>query len=53
MSNIMVKIYDINGKILLETNLSEELNVSHFSSGLYFINISTPKGIISKKFVKI
>ena len=46
-------IYDINGKKILESNLIEEIDVSHFSSGLYFMKISTSNGFISKKFVKI
>jgi len=48
-----IVIYDINGKVLLETNIAEELDVSHFNSGLYFIKISSSQGVISKKFLKL
>ena len=45
-------VFDINGKILLKKRTVEELDVSMFYSGLYFLKIVTSQGTISKKFIK-
>ena len=34
----MVKIYSINGKIMVQSQ-SKELDISHLSTGVYFIKI--------------
>jgi len=47
-----IMVYNVNGQVILKNTLVKELDVSNFSSGLYFLKIKTPEGIISKKFVK-
>lgn len=48
-----VIVYDINGKVMLKNNSVDNLDVSSFSSGLYFLKISTPGRFISEKFIKL
>jgi hypothetical protein len=46
-------VYDINGKIMRRNNSVNNMDVSHFSSGLYFLNLRTIEGqIVTKKFIK-
>jgi type IX secretion system substrate protein len=47
-----ILIYDINGKTMLQSNQVGELDLSDFSSGLYFLKVISPKGSISRKFMK-
>jgi hypothetical protein len=54
-----INIYDINGRnvfsqtILDSNNLNQSLNVSEFSSGTYFINLSSSNKVIAtQKFIK-
>ncbi len=51
-----VKIYDVAGKLLIQTSLINPqavINISSLSSGLYFINFTSENGISqSQKFVK-
>jgi len=46
-----VKIYDLQGKLLLE-KASNDIDVSSLSAGLYLIKIATEKGEFTKKFIK-
>ncbi len=54
-----LKIYDINGKeiktilnqFLSEGNYSKSLNLSEYSSGIYFYNLKTNSGSITKKMI--
>lgn len=51
----IIKIYDLNGKLVLETsNLQTvgSLDISTYRSGVYIISIQTEKEIYSGKFVK-
>lgn len=49
-------IYDVSGRLLLQKDISEfnktkTIDVSSFSNGLYFINISSSEGSTTKRFI--
>jgi len=49
-------LYDITGKPILSYELSgmiSHIDVSHFSSGVYFIKVITQDNLFVKKFVKM
>lgn len=48
---ISVKIYDLQGKLILETTTTS-IDTNDLTSGLYFVNILTEKGRLTKKFIK-
>ena len=43
-----IDIYDVTGKLMVSSN-ETEINVSGLESGMYFVNIVTEKGILTKK----
>lgn len=45
-------LYNLLGKIVLEYNNSNRINLSELSSGVYILNITTDKGSISKKIIR-
>lgn len=46
-------IYDITGKNLSRlNNNTKQIDVSHLTNGVYFLQINTQKGQVTKKFVK-
>ncbi|MES2799942.1 MAG: metallophosphoesterase [Bacteroidota bacterium] len=47
-------LIDFNGKLVVQSSLNAngQIDISSLASGLYFINVSTAKGIIRVKFVK-
>ena len=50
-----VQVYDVYGKLLktVEVNGNTvELDVRELASGMYFVRISTEKGVVTKSFVK-
>ena len=50
-----VNVYDVYGKLLktIEANANTvELDVRDFAAGMYFVRISTEKGVVTKSFVK-
>jgi len=49
-----VVIYDISGKIQKMENLKMDntINISHLSTGIYFVKIHTEKGVIVRKILK-
>lgn len=51
-----VQVVDLNGRIMKETTYqnvtSTSLNVSDLAAGVYFLNISSEAGSVSKKFMK-
>ncbi|MGB0974218.1 MAG: T9SS type A sorting domain-containing protein [Flavobacteriaceae bacterium] len=49
-----VSIYGINGSLVFEDNnyISNAIDVSHLSSGVYFIKMTTENGELIKKLVK-
>lgn len=46
-----LRIYSVNGQIMLESNMLE-LDMSGFQSGIYFLEITTNKGSLTKLVVK-
>jgi uncharacterized protein YlaI len=54
-----IKVYSIDGKLMLNENLNTKklsshiINVSNLNTGLYILRINTEEGIITKKFNKI
>jgi len=53
--NITIKIYSINGSLLKTktSNTNLEVDISSFSSGLYFLEISNLSSREKRKFIKI
>lgn len=52
--NTSIQIYDVLGKLILSKDnisINEELNVSNFRTGTYFIKISNDQNVTTKKFV--
>ncbi|HEY1045560.1 MAG TPA: T9SS type A sorting domain-containing protein, partial [Bacteroidia bacterium] len=50
-----IKVYDLNGKLCLNTQLTENnqsIDVSQLVSGVYFIMAISDSGLVSSKFVK-
>lgn len=49
-----ISITDINGRIVksLKKMVSNEVDVSNLKAGMYFINLSSSEGGITKKFIK-
>ncbi len=50
-----VSVIDMNGRELLNnkyTNTNNTINLSNLSKGIYFIQLNTEKGILSKKIIK-
>jgi Secretion system C-terminal sorting domain len=45
-------INDINGRTIKTVNNASSINVSDLNTGVYFINIATENGNITKKFMK-
>ena len=48
-------IYNVNGQLLLEkklTSFQEKINIQHLLNGIYFLQIQTEEGVLSKKFIK-
>ncbi len=46
-----ISIYNVLGKMIIETK-EKKIDVSGFAKGIYFIEVTTAKGIERKKFVK-
>ena len=47
-----VEIVDITGKTIQQFSSVTTINVSHLSSGIYFVKIKTDKGELTKKVIK-
>lgn len=49
-----VKVYSVSGKLLLEINNQDvkEVDLKPFPKGLYFLNIVSDKGSVTKKIIK-
>lgn len=45
-------INDINGRTIKTVNNATSINVSDLNAGVYFVNITTEKGNVTKKFMK-
>ncbi len=50
----LISITDVNGRIInsIKKPISNELDVSALKAGIYFLNIQSSEGNISKKFIK-
>jgi Leucine-rich repeat (LRR) protein len=49
---IKVELYNILGKLVLNENTPNKINISNFPNGLYIIKIHTTESIVSKKILK-
>lgn len=50
LSNPMIKVFDLNGKVISESkNIRTEINLE--DAGVYFINVSSNEGIFKKKII--
>jgi len=50
---VTVEIVDMFGKTLLTKKLvDEKINISYFPNGIYFIQLRTEEGVITKKIIK-
>jgi Secretion system C-terminal sorting domain len=49
---LSVSIADLNGRIVLNSNLENTINVSSLQKGIYIATITTDKGTFSKKMIK-
>ena len=43
-----IEIYDVTGKLMI-SSIEIEINVSELETGMYFVNILTEKGVVTKK----
>ncbi len=56
-NSFSVEVFDITGKIIYENNydqsanLIQEINLNKPASGVYFINIKSDKGLVTKKLI--
>ncbi|WP_293889867.1 zinc-dependent metalloprotease [Flavobacterium sp.] len=57
MNSYSVEVYDVTGKTIYEnnydqsSNLAQVVNLDNATSGVYFVNIKSDKGIVTKKLV--
>lgn len=55
-SDITLEVHNINGQLFERKRLQlvqqHDLNVSHWSEGLYFISVISEEGVVNKKFIK-
>jgi hypothetical protein len=50
-----IKVFNIVGEELITTtpnNNQSTININQFSKGIYFVEIKTEKGVVTKKIVK-
>lgn len=47
-----LSIYNISGQVLLSSKTANSIDVSSLANGLYFLQIETNKGTLTKKFIK-
>jgi hypothetical protein len=56
-NSFSVEVYDVTGKTIYEnnyeqsSNLTQLINLDNPTSGVYFINIKSDKGIVTKKLI--
>lgn len=48
----LVRIYTIDGKLQLVSQNSPSIEISNFQSGLYLIQITTNRGVVTKRLIK-
>jgi len=47
-----ISIIDLNGKVIRQHSNQDQIDISDFPSGIYFLRIGTPKKVITEKFIK-
>ena len=50
-----VEVFDVYGKLLQTVEMSSEittLNVSGLADGMYFVRVTTDRGVVTRTFVK-
>ena len=48
-----IKVYSVSGKLLLENKFAaNEIDLKSFPKGMYFLNIVSDKGSVTKKIIK-
>lgn len=47
-----IKVFNLNGKLILTKNNTNKINVESLSKGIYLLSIKTKNGFYSSKFVK-
>jgi hypothetical protein len=47
-----IAIFDIMGRKVSHLTISHPISISHLPAGIYFLRITTDKGVITKKIVK-
>jgi photosystem II stability/assembly factor-like uncharacterized protein len=55
LQNTTVSIYDVQGKLLLQQNITQpqtELNITSFAKGIYVVKVNNDKQCMQSKFVK-
>ena len=55
LTNVSVSVYDINGRVILNKDLSgneNSVDLSNFQTGIYLFKIKSSEGEINKKVVK-
>jgi polyhydroxybutyrate depolymerase len=53
-SNATVSVFDAMGKMILDQNLTSnntKIDLSNYEKGIYFIQVTTPDGMITKKVI--
>lgn len=50
-SNTFINFYDTLGKLIFSTPYQQEINVSHLSSGIYFLKIINNTSVITKNLI--
>lgn len=47
-----ISVYDISGKLVLSQGFKKNIHLSNLNSGIYFIEITSPQGKSTQRFVK-
>lgn len=47
-----VKVYDIQGKLIKVKFVTNSIDVSNLKSGVYFLQVTSEKGSVAKRFIK-
>lgn len=51
VDKLSLRIFDNYGRLVLDTFFQNKIDVTDFSKGIYFLKITTEKGIVTRKFV--
>jgi len=54
LSRTFVRVYNVNGTLLMSTSLNAPvLDIQHLENGVYFLKITDRKGVTVRKFLKL